>query len=207
MSKERKRIVFATNNSHKLNEIREIVGERIDILSLSEAGIFEDIPETADTIAGNAEMKACYVSEKYGVDCFADDTGLEVEALGGAPGVHTARYAAEQRKGLADHDSQANLKVLLENIEGKSNRKARFVTCIAFKRVSESSIIVEGICEGKISEKPSGENGFGYDPIFIPDEGWGLTFAELGSEEKNRISHRGKATEKFLELLSKIDFE
>lgn len=201
---ERKRIVFATNNAHKLSEIKQIVGERFDVLSLSDAGCHEDIPETADTIAGNARMKAMYVSEKYGVDCFADDTGLEVSALDGAPGVHTARYASEQGKSAADHDTEANMRVLLENLEGKSDRKARFVTCIAYKRVGEECVTVEGICEGRIAEKPSGKNGFGYDPVFIPDEGGGLTFAELSPELKNRISHRGKATVEFMSLLDRL---
>lgn len=202
---ERKSIVFATNNAHKLSEIRQIVGSRINILSLSDIGCREDIPETADTIAGNAEMKARYVSDRYGVDCFADDTGLEVDTLGGAPGVHTARYAAEQCPGSADHDPQANMKVLLENLEGKTNRRARFVTCIAYKKKNRACVTVEGICSGTIACSPSGSNGFGYDPVFVPDEGEGKTFAELAPEVKNRISHRGKATMKFIELLAETE--
>ncbi len=193
----KRKIVFATNNANKLREIREIAGDKFDIVSLAEIGCHEDIPETADTIAGNALQKARYVSEKYGVDCFADDTGLEVEALGGAPGVHTARYASD-----SGHDSEANMRLLLHNLEGVANRNARFVTYIALIAGGEEKL-VEGECKGTIVDSRRGNEGFGYDPVFQP-LGFDITFAQMTSEDKNLVSHRGKATRKLIEILTQI---
>ena len=191
-----KKIVFATNNAHKLKEIREIVGDRYEILGLKDIGCNVDIPETASTIDGNAEIKARFVKEHYGYDCFADDTGLEVEALGGEPGVMSARYAGD------GHDSEANMKLLLSNMKDEDNRKARFRTVIALL-VGERLELMEGIVNGVITRKPSGNNGFGYDPIFMP-EGYDVTFAEMDSVEKNSISHRGRATSKLIEYLKRL---
>lgn len=192
-----KEIVFATNNLHKLTEIREIIGDKFKILSLSEIGCNEDIPETASTLEGNAEIKARYVKEHYGYDCFADDTGLEVEALNGAPGVLSARYA-----GVA-HDSQANMDLLLKNMRCEENRNARFRTVIALL-VNDELTLIDGIVEGKIMLEREGEGGFGYDPIFKPIESE-FTFAQMSSEEKNKISHRGRATAKLIEKLENIE--
>ena len=190
-------IVFATNNLHKLSEIREIIGDKFKILSLSEIGCNEDIPETASTLEGNAEIKARYVKEHYGYDCFADDTGLEVEALNGAPGVLSARYAGEA------HDSQANMDLLLKNMRCEENRNARFRTVIALL-VNDELTLIDGIVEGKIMLEREGEGGFGYDPIFKPIESE-FTFAQMSSEEKNKISHRGRATAKLIEKLENIE--
>lgn len=192
-----KEIVFATNNLHKLTEIREIIGDKFKILSLSEIGCNEDIPETASTLEGNAEIKARYVKEHYGYDCFADDTGLEVEALNGAPGVLSARYAGEA------HDSQANMDLLLKNMRCEENRNARFRTVIALL-VNDELTLIDGIVEGKIMFEREGEGGFGYDPIFKPFESE-FTFAQMSSEEKNKISHRGRATAKLIEKLENIE--
>lgn len=188
-------IVFATNNQHKLSEIRQIVGDRIDVRSLADIGCTaDDIPETAGTLEGNAEQKARYVSERHGgVDCFADDTGLEVEALGGAPGVYSARYAGPS------HDSAANMARLLREMEGVTDRRARFRTVIALLRGSRLTL-VEGIVNGTIATSPSGSDGFGYDPVFIP-EGSDRSFAQMSAEEKNAISHRGRAMKKLIEIL------
>ena len=192
-----KQIVFATNNLHKLTEIREIIGDKFKILSLSEIGCNEDIPETASTLEGNAEIKARYVKEHYGYDCFADDTGLEVEALNGAPGVLSARYAGEA------HDSQANMDLLLKNMRCEENRNARFRTVIALL-VNDELTLIDGIVEGEIMLEREGEGGFGYDPIFKPIESE-FTFAQMSSEEKNKISHRGRATAKLIEKLENIE--
>lgn len=192
--KSRPSLVFATNNSHKLQEIREIIGSSIDILSLADIGCTDDIPETADTLSGNALQKARYVAEKFNVDCFADDTGLEVEALNGAPGVHTARYAPG-----AGHDTQANMRLLLENMNGVTNRAARFVTYIALIQGGTTTLF-EGTCRGCITTSPQGEHGFGYDPVFQP-EGSTLTFAQMSAEDKNNISHRGRATRQLIDKL------
>ena len=192
-----KEIVFATNNLHKLSEIREIIGDKFKILSLSEIGCNEDIPETASTLEGNAEIKARYVKEHYGYDCFADDTGLEVEALNGAPGVLSARYAGEA------HDSQANMDLLLKNMRCEENRNARFRTVIALL-VNDELTLIDGIVEGEIMLEREGEGGFGYDPIFKPIESE-FTFAQMSSEEKNKISHRGRATAKLIEKLENIE--
>lgn len=189
-----RKLIFVTNNPHKLEEIRKIVGERIKIYSLKDINCLEEIPETADTIRDNAIMKAQYVADKYGVDCFADDTGLEVSALGGAPGVHTARYASAE-----GHDTIGNMQLLLKNLEGESDRKAQFVTYIALVIKGEIRTF-EGVCKGTILSQMRGNEGFGYDPIFKP-EGFEETFAQMTSEQKNSVSHRGKATRKLIEYL------
>ena len=188
-----KEIVFATNNAHKLREIREITGPEWRVLSLADIGCSEDIPETADTLQGNAALKACYIRDKYGYDCFADDTGLEVEALGGAPGVHSARYATD------GHDFAANNELLLRNLEGVGNRRARFRTVISLILDGEEHLF-EGIVEGHIAQCASGSEGFGYDPLFIPE--WSAkTYAEMDPAEKNALSHRGRAVRKLAEFL------
>lgn len=192
-----KEIVFATNNLHKLSEIREIIGDKFKILSLKEIGCNEDIPETANTLEGNAEIKARYVKEHYGYDCFADDTGLEVDALGGEPGVLSARYAGE------NHDSQANMNLLLKNMSGKENRAARFRTVIALI-IGEELTLMDGIVEGEITHERAGDSGFGYDPIFRPLDSE-LTFAQMSSDEKNKISHRGRATAKLIVKLKNME--
>ncbi len=191
-----RQIVFATNNAHKLEELREILGAQFQVLSLKEIGCHEDIPETADTLEGNAEIKARYVKEHYGYDCFADDTGLEVTALGGAPGVYSARYAGPA------HDSKANVELLMKNMEGVDDRSARFRTVIALIEGDRLSFMT-GIVNGTIITEQRGNDGFGYDPIFMPD-GFDTTFAEMSMHEKNKISHRGRAVEKLKNyLLSK----
>lgn len=192
------KIVFATNNQHKLEEIREILGEDIEVLSLSDIGCQEDIPETADTLEGNAVQKARYVFDKYGYACFADDTGLEVEALGGEPGIYSARYAALDGDGSISHDSEANMAKLLRKLEGVDNRRARFRTVIAL--IESREITFEGIVNGIIIRERRGGEGFGYDPVFQP-EGYDKTFAELGSEVKNKISHRARAVKKLADYL------
>ena len=191
------KIVFATNNKHKLEEIKDILGKDFEIVSLAEIGCHEVIPETGATLEENARQKSSYVVEHYNQNCFADDTGLEVEALGGEPGVHSARYAEG-----TDHDSEANMRKLLANLEGKDNRKACFRTII--------SLIIDGVehqfegkVEGRIATEKHGKEGFGYDPIFIP-EGYDKSFAELGEEIKNQISHRARAVKKLAEYLGRL---
>lgn len=190
------KIVFATNNKHKLSEIRDILGNEIEVLSLDEIDCHADIPETSDTLEGNALQKAHYVYDNYHISCFADDTGLEVDALGGEPGIYSARYAGN------NHDSEANMTKLLAKLGDNKNRKARFRTVIALiidgKNVEEK--IFEGIVEGSIIKERRGGEGFGYDPIFQP-EGYNHTFAELGSDIKNKISHRARATAKLVDEL------
>lgn len=190
-----KTLVFATNNAHKLEEVRAILGNDFQIASLKEIGCHDDIPETADTLEGNAMQKAQYIKDKFGMDCFADDTGLEVEALNNAPGVFSARYAGP------GHDSEANMKKLLHEMEGKENRKARFRTVIALL-LDGKEYTFEGIVKGNIIEEKRGDSGFGYDPIFVP-EGYDLTFAELGNDIKNKISHRAEAVKKLSVFLKK----
>lgn len=191
------KLVFATNNKHKLDEVRKITSHHpVEIVSLAEINCFDDIPETADTLEGNALQKAHYIQEKFGLNCFADDTGLEVEALNNAPGVYSARYAGP------GHDSEANMKKLLHEMEGKENRKARFRTVIALVW-NGKTYTFDGIVNGTITTAKRGENGFGYDPIFIP-EGYDQTFAELGDNIKNQISHRAKAVEKLDEFLTQL---
>ena len=192
------KIVFATNNQHKLAEVRQILGEHFDVVGLNDIGCHEDIPETAETLEGNAQQKAHYVKEHYGLDCFADDTGLEVAALDGAPGVHSARYAELFSKGDT-HDSDANMNLLLKNLEEKIDRSARFRTVIALIYKGQEYLF-EGICPGKILHERHGSEGFGYDPIFQPT-GFDLSFAQMSAEEKNAISHRGRATQKLAEFL------
>lgn len=187
------RLVFATNNKHKLQEVRDILGNGVEVLSLNDIGCNDDIPETADTLQGNALIKARHIYNKYNVSCFADDTGLEVEALGGAPGVLSARYAGD------GHDSEANMQKLLQNLTGESNRNAQFRTVIALI-IDGEEILFDGIVKGVITDKKMGDSGFGYDPIFIP-EGYNESFAQMSSEEKNSISHRYRATKKLNDYL------
>lgn len=188
------KLVFATNNAHKLDEMRAILGDKIELLSLKDIQCDVDIPETADTLEGNAAIKAEYVYTNYGLDCFADDTGLEVEALNGAPGVYSARYA-----GGEGHDSEANMRKLLHELTGAENRKARFRTAICLIKGGEKHLF-EGIVNGVITEQKQGASGFGYDPVFMP-EGYRETFAEMGEEEKNKISHRARAVQQLCAYL------
>lgn len=206
------KIVFATNNAHKLSEIRDILGSKVTVLSLNDIDCHDDIPETADTLEGNAMMKAEYIYRKYGMSVFADDTGLEVEALGGEPGVYSARYA-----GGEGHDSEANMAKLLARLGDNDNRKARFRTVIALIINSDEptdgsnepaegndgkarKMLFEGVVDGSITADRRGGEGFGYDPIFQPD-GYDKTFAELGNDIKNKISHRARAVEKLFLFL------
>ncbi len=187
------KIVFATHNAHKVSEVQAVLGSEYQLVTATEAGISEEIPETQPTIEGNALQKARYVYEHTGLNCFADDTGLEVEALNGAPGIYSARYAGE-------HVSYAdNNKLLLKNLAGCQNRKARFRTVIALILDGKEHLF-EGRVEGTIATEPHGEGGFGYDPLFIP-EGSQLTFAEMSPEAKNGISHRGRAVAKLVAFL------
>lgn len=186
------KIVFATNNQHKLDEIKNILGQEFNIVSLNDIGCHDNIPETGNTLEENASQKSNYIASRYALDCFADDTGLEVDALGGQPGVHSARYAEE-----TDHDSQANMAKLLDKLGNNNNRKARFRTVISLI-VHGKEHRFEGIVEGRIAHQPSGVRGFGYDPVFIPD-GYDKSFAELGDEVKNQISHRARAVRKLAE--------
>ncbi|WP_299228851.1 non-canonical purine NTP diphosphatase [uncultured Psychroserpens sp.] len=178
-------LVFATNNQNKLKEVQSLMPKHIKLLSLKDIGCFEDIPETQLTIEGNAIQKAEYVKQQYGYDCFADDTGLEVEALNGEPGVYSARYAGKQR------DANANMNMLLANLKGNTNRKAQFKTVIAL-HLNNKTETFTGICKGEITTVKYGDKGFGYDPIFKA-EGYIKTFAEISLEEKNKIGHRGMA--------------
>ena len=191
-------LVFATNNQHKLEEIRSILGSRFEILSLNDIGCHVDIPETANTLEGNAIQKARYIVDHYGYDCFADDTGLEVPALGGEPGVHSARYAEG-----TDHNSEANMQKLLHRLEGVDDRRAQFrtVICLARKGDSSNYTLFEGVVKGTISKEKQGTEGFGYDPIFVP-EGYDESFAQLGMDVKNHISHRARAVEKLVKYLA-----
>ena len=196
------KIVFATNNEHKLSEVRGILGDKVEVLSLSDIGCHDDIPETGETLEENALQKAQYIYDHYHVNCFADDTGLEVEALGGAPGVHTARYASEE-----GHDSEANTRKLLRELKDKDNRHARFRTAIALveevgkgEKVQRINLF-EGIVEGEITTEKRGEKGFGYDPVFKPN-GYDGTFAELGVDVKNQISHRALAVQKLVKYIT-----
>ena len=188
------KLVFATNNEHKLSELRQIIGGSFELLSFSDIGCHDDIPETADTLEGNALQKARWIKERYGYDCFADDTGLEVDALGGQPGVYSARFAGP------GHDSKANMAKLLAMLEGEENRRARFRTVIALIKGGETHLF-EGIVDGEIMKFPSGSEGFGYDPVFRP-EGWEMTFAEATPDEKNAVSHRCRAVAKLIAYLN-----
>lgn len=189
------KLVFATNNPNKLKEIQHKLGNEIELLGLNDIGCNEDIPETAPTLEGNALQKAMYVYEKFGYDCFADDTGLEIDALGGEPGVYSARYAGEAK------DAQANMAKVLEKLNGEGNRAARFRTVIALV-VGGKKTLMDGEVKGVILTEKRGSEGFGYDPIFQP-EGYELSFAEMDLTEKNKISHRARAVEKLVALLNR----
>ncbi len=190
----KKTIVFATNNKNKLDEVRSMLRNEFEVIGLKDIGCCDDIPETADTIEGNAIQKAEYVCNKFKTDCFADDTGLEVDALGGAPGVHSARYANENA-----HDSEANIDKLLAELADKEDRQAQFRTCICVI-IDGKRHLFEGIVRGKITLSRRGTGGFGYDSVFMPD-GYDKTFAELGNDEKNKISHRARAVAKLAKFL------
>ena len=187
------KLIFATNNAHKLSEVQAVLGPSFELVTPRMCGIEEEIPETAETLEGNARQKARYLYERTGLDCFADDTGLEVEALNGAPGVHSARYATD------GHDFAANNRLLLKNLQGETNRRARFRTAICLIEGGEERLF-EGIVEGHIIDHESGSEGFGYDPLFVP-EGYDCTFAEMSGDEKNAISHRGRAVRKLVAYL------
>ena len=189
-------LIFATHNKHKSDEVARMIGDLYDVKDLSQTGIDEDIPETGTTLESNARLKACYVYDRLGVNVFADDTGLEVEALDGQPGVITARYAG------SECDSVKNMQKLLAELENEDNRRAQFRTVICLK-IGESEYLFEGVVKGTITRKFSGKEGFGYDPIFMPD-GYNQTFAEMSMEEKNKISHRGRAVEKLVKFLRQI---
>ena len=187
------KIIFATNNSHKLQEVNQILGPAFELATPRDCGITEDIPEEQPTLEGNALQKARYIHERTGMDCFADDTGLEVAALGGAPGVHSARYATD------GHDPEANMSLLLENLAGAADRSARFRTVIALI-LKGKEYLFEGEVRGHIAELRSGSEGFGYDPVLVP-EGYDTTFAQMSAAEKNGISHRGRAVAKLADFL------
>ena len=191
------KILFATNNAHKLSEVSEVLGDGVRLLTPRDCGVTEEIPETQPTLEGNALQKARYLHERTGLDCFADDTGLEVAALGGAPGVRSARYSTD------GHDFAANNRLLLKNLEGTTDRRARFRTVIALILNGEEHLF-EGIVEGRIIDAERGAEGFGYDPLFIPDGG-DKTFAEMSAEEKNAVSHRGRAVRRLAAYLHSIE--
>ena len=191
------KLVFATNNAHKLREVSQVVGEEFTLVSLRECGIVEDIPEEQPTLQGNALQKARYIYARTGLDCFADDTGLEVDALGGEPGVRSARYATD------GHDDEANKRLLLERMEGVEARGAQFRTAIALI-IGGKEYLFEGIVRGSITESERGEGGFGYDPLFVA-EGYEKSFAEMTAEAKNAISHRGRAVRKLAEFLQGLE--
>ena len=191
-----RKLIFATNNAHKLGEVQALLGDDFELVTLRECGITEDIPETAETLEGNALQKARYVYSKTGLDCFADDTGLEVDALGGAPGVHSARYATD------GHDFAANNRLLLKNLEGIQERTARFRTVIALI-LDGVEYTFEGRVEGVIATEESGSEGFGYDPLFVPS-GEIITFAQMSAEAKNAISHRGRAVAELVMFLKTL---
>ena len=190
----KRKLVFATNNAHKLEEVAAILGDQVELLSLNDIGCQADIPETAETLEGNALLKSSYIYKNYHLDCFADDTGLEVETLNGAPGVYSARYA-----GGEGHDAQANMLKLLHELDGKENRKAQFRTAISLI-LDGKEYLFEGVIKGEIIKEKRGDSGLGYDPVFMP-EGYDRTFAELGNDIKNQISHRALAVQKLCEFL------
>jgi XTP/dITP diphosphohydrolase len=187
------KIVFATNNAHKLAEVQGVLGDAFELVTPRMCGVTEDIPENQATLEGNASQKSHYLYARTGLDCFADDTGLEVEILGGAPGVHSARYATD------GHDFEANNRLLLHNLEGRTNRRARFRTVISLLMAGEEHLF-EGVVEGHILEQARGVEGFGYDPLFVPD-GYNTTFAEMSADQKNAVSHRGRAVRKLVAFL------
>ncbi|MBP3601229.1 MAG: RdgB/HAM1 family non-canonical purine NTP pyrophosphatase [Alistipes sp.] len=190
------KIVFATNNAHKLSEVAQVVGDKFELVTLRECGITEDIPENEPTLEGNALAKARYVYSRTGLNCFADDTGLEVDALNGEPGVRSARYATD------GHDDEANKRLLLERMQGVENRAAQFRTAVALI-MDGKEYLFEGIVRGDIACEEHGAGGFGYDPLFLP-EGGALTFAEMSAKAKNEISHRGRAVRKLAEFLKDL---
>ena len=190
------KLVFATNNLHKLKEVQEMLSNSIEVLSLKDIGCFEDIEETEITLEGNAKLKADYITKKYGFDCFADDTGLEVEALDGKPGVYSARYAGEHG------NAEKNMEKLLVELQNKLSRKAKFRTIIALN-ITNKQYLFEGICDGEILNEKTGVKGFGYDPIFKPSNA-SCSFAEMNSEEKNIISHRGIAIQELVQFLNSL---
>lgn len=190
------KLIFATNNAHKLSEIRSIIGKEFQVLSLADIQCYDDIPETSDTLEGNALQKAQHIFSQYQLCCFADDTGLEVMSLNGEPGVHTARYAYPDR-----HDPDANTAKLLEQLQHATDRSARFRTVIAYINNEGKEFLFEGIVKGSITTEKRGTKGFGYDPVFIP-EGYYETFAELGTETKNQISHRAQAIRQLADFLN-----
>lgn len=187
------KLCFATNNQHKLDEVRQLLGSRFEVLSLEDIGCREELKEEQNTLEGNSLQKAKYIYDQFGIDCFADDTGLEVEALNGEPGVYSARYAGEHRS------SEDNMSLLLEKLSNQSNRKARFRTVITLI-LHDQTFQFDGIAKGEILERKRGEKGFGYDPVFLPN-GISKSMAELSGEEKNAISHRGEAVRKLIEFL------
>ncbi len=188
-------IIFASHNAHKVEEMRRICGSRFRVVSLADMGCCEEIPENGLTLDENARAKALWVHARYGLPCFADDTGLEVDALGGEPGVHTARFAGEEC------DPQANVSLLLERLQGATDRSARFRTVIACVDEDGTMHTFEGEARGRIATERTGTAGFGYDPVFIPADGDGRSFAQMGADEKNAISHRGRATARFIDFL------
>lgn len=190
------KLVFATNNPHKLKELQALLGDKYQLLGLKDIGCFEEIPEEQPTLEGNARQKAFYVHEKYGYSCFADDTGLEVEALNGEPGVYSARYAGHEK------DAEANMNKLLKEMVKINNRKARFRTVISLVLNGKEKQF-EGIANGEITRQRSGDSGFGYDPVFLPD-GFTKTFAEMNLQDKNKISHRGLAVQKLVQYLQTV---
>ena len=191
-------IIFATGNPHKIREVNQLLNGQLTVAGLKDIGCREDIPETSPAIEGNALQKARYVFEKYGANCFSEDTGLEIPALNGEPGVRSARYAGEAK------NADANMQLVLKKLAGEKDRRARFKTVIALI-LNGKEYLFEGICNGTIREQPSGSGGFGYDPIFQPD-GFDRTFAEMPPEEKNKISHRGRAVRKLVAFLTQSDF-
>ena len=191
------KIIFATNNAHKLSEVQAVLGDGFTLVTPRECGVTEEIPEEQDTLEGNASQKSHYLYDRTHLDCFADDTGLEVEALGGAPGVHSARYATD------GHDFAANNRLLLKNMEGVENRRARFRTVISLILNGEEHLF-EGVVEGRILDRETGHEGFGFDPLFVPD-GSDRTFAEMSAEEKNAVSHRGRAVRKLAAFLHSLE--
>lgn len=191
------KILFATNNAHKLKEVQAVLGPTFELVTPHDCGVDEEIPEEQPTLEGNASQKAHYLHARTGLDCFADDTGLEVEALGGAPGVHSARYATD------GHDFAANNRLLLRNLEGQTNRRARFRTVISLLLGGEERLF-EGVVQGRIIDHEQGSEGFGYDPLFIPD-GYDRTFAQMTTEQKNAVSHRARAVRKLADYLHSIE--
>ena len=191
-----KKLVFATNNPNKLKELQALLGDKYQLLGLKDIGCLEEIPEEQPDLEGNARQKAFFVYEKYGYSCFADDTGLEVDALNGSPGVYSARYAGESK------DAGANMNKLLDEMAKINNRKARFRTVISLV-IDGKEKQFEGIAEGEITREKQGDSGFGYDPVFLPD-GYSKTFAEMELHDKNKISHRGRAVQKLVQYLQTI---